>query len=282
MGDTTKISWTATYGTDGKSYPGSTLNWWIGCTKISDGCKHCYAETQDKMYRWTEGGWGPGKPRRLTSIKNRNRVLTWASEAARAGFLHRVFVSSLSDVFDAEVPKDWRQGLWEKMDEAWELSEGNIEFMVLTKRIENAVLMLPDKWLADPAGAAHIRLGVTAENQVMADCRIPILLQLWPGGKNFISAEPLLGRINFLPYMFEQMKRPTGSLGPRNPLLDVIVVGGESGAGCRPMDIEWARDILNQCHLSGSKFFMKQLGGFPKKHDEIGDWPLDLRVQEMP
>lgn len=272
--DKTKITWTHTKDKDGNTHPGSTLNWWIGCTKVSAGCKFCYAERDNKRFAWTDG-WGAGSPRKLVGENTRNRVFKWAEQARKEQVLHRVFVSSLSDVFDPEVDQSWRESLWTALDKAWIESEGFIEFLLLTKRIEYARDMLPIEWLVDPVSNEHIRLGVTAEDQENADKRIPILVDVWKGGKNFISAEPLLGFISFSKWKND---------------LDWIITGGESGQNARPMDTSWPVMIQLQCKTYNIPFFHKQMGSYwakinnsISKHGvDISEWPTSLKEQEIP
>jgi protein gp37 len=252
----TKISWTATVQPDGIRLPGFTFNPWIGCTPVSSGCIHCYAMQQNRHYHWVKG-WGEGLPRRRTSQANWRKPYKWAKEAAAQGVTRKVFCASLADVFDREV-------------DVIELMTGGLEWLILTKRIENAERMLPPHWLADPPD--YVRLGVTAEDQFNADRRIPELLQVW-GGKNFVSCEPLLGPVYLRKYF-----KYKGLI----PKVDWVIAGGESGPGCRPMHCTWVRSLRSECRSAGLPFFFKQLGGFPDKRDDPSDWPADLRQQEFP
>lgn len=256
MAEKTGIAWTD-----------HTFNPWIGCAKVSDGCKHCYAETQNKRYSWVDN-WGPGAPRKRTSAANWKQPIQWAKQAKAEGIKRLVFCASLADVFDDEVDYHWRNDLWELIAEA---SDG-LEWLILTKRPENILDMFPARW--QDAKPDFVRLGVTCENQAMADKRLPILLNSYQGN-TFISYEPALGPL--------RLKGWDGTY-QRNylPLTTWVICGGESGAGCRPMDIEWARDVRDQCRQAGVPFFMKQLGGFPDKRHIVENWPLDLQIQQFP
>jgi protein gp37 len=259
----TAISWTATVLSDGTTLPGYTFNPWIGCTKVSEGCRLCYAETQNKRYGWTSG-WGKGAPRKRTSAANWKKPLEWAKQAVKDRVTRRVFCASLADVFDPEVDQDWRDDLLELMYEASE-TIGGLEWLVLTKRPENISEMLNYHLLA--IAPDWLRIGVTVEHQNQID-RYATLAKAWRG-KNFVSYEPALGplQIIFATYSLE---------------IDWVICGGESGAGCRPMDLNWARDARDQCQIAGVPFFFKQIGGFPNKRDDPAEWPEDLRVQEFP
>lgn len=105
MGENTAISWAD-----------HTFNPWIGCTKVSAGCKNCYAAAQDKFRSWTPEGWGAGKPRKLTSEANWQKPLQWNRQAEREGVRYRVFCASLADVFDSEVSDVWRDDLFFLID----------------------------------------------------------------------------------------------------------------------------------------------------------------------
>jgi protein gp37 len=253
-----------------------TFNPWIGCTKVSPGCDHCYAETWDA--RGLQQGatrWGPHASRTRTSPANWRKPLAWNKAAAASGKRARVFCASLSDVFDnhGSILDDWRSDLWRLIQET-----PHLDWLLLTKRPQNIKKYLPAFMRPYP----NVWLGTTVENQVEADRRIPHLLAL-PAAVRFISAEPLLGPINFtliddgrmdgIPIAFNALA------GPGWPKLDWIIVGGESGPGARPMDPAWARSIRDQCKAAGTAFFMKQMSGVRKPLPPIPD---DLMIREMP
>jgi len=290
MGEKTGISWCD-----------HTFNPWIGCTKVSAGCQHCYAEAGNTRFQWG-GGWGRGKPRRRTSVENWRKPIQWARAALRDGVVRRVFCASLADVFDEEAPQEWRQDLWKLISETAEI--GGLEWLLLTKRPENIMDMLPKAWLISPPD--HIRIGVTVEDQAAAEERIPLLLQSW-GGRNFLSCEPLLGAVDISYYLSGCVEQVgdrqyvtremamdacdmtlEGSLysdeewEPTTQPIDWVIVGGESGPGCRPMNLQWARDLRYQCLSERVPFFFKQIGGHPDKFHDPAGWPEDLRIQEVP
>jgi protein gp37 len=134
---------------------------------------------------------------------------------------------------------------------------------MLTKRPQNIAKMLPDGGWPWP----HIWLGTTAENQIEADRRLPILLRI-PAVVHFASVEPQLGPVDLATYLAEG--------------LDWVIVGGESGRGCRPFEPDWARSLRDQCRDVGASIFVKQLGGHPNKRDAVDDLPFDLRIREWP
>ena len=124
----------------------------------------------------------------------------------------------------------------------------------------------------------NIWLGTSIENQDTANKRIPELLNI-PAHIRFLSCEPLLGPVSIT----QSYQWSRGTLSDNyNPPIHWVICGGESGRGCRPMDLSWARHLKGQCDVSGISFFMKQLGGETDKRHDIEDLPEDLRVREFP
>ena len=235
----------------------NTFNPWWGCEKISPGCKFCYADTMSR--RFGHQVWGRDAPRRFLSDMNWRTPMTWHREALRSGVRRRVFCASMADVFEDRRDLDpWRERLWALMEQTPAL-----DWQLLTKRPENISRMVPERWMA--RWPDHVWLGTTTENQEWANRRIPELLQI-PAEVRFLSAEPLVGPIPNLP------------LGG----IQWVIVAGESGPGARPMELEWARDIRDQCARAGVAFFLKQLGGHPRKRGELERFPEDLRSREYP
>jgi len=244
MADITKIEWTD-----------STFNPWIGCQKVSPGCDHCYAEAKmDHRFGYVQ--WGPHGERRRTSVLNWRKPIAWNANGERFehehGHRHRVFCASLSDIFDNQVPPDWRRDLFHIIRQtSW------LDWQLLTKRPQNARKMLPADW---GDGWGNVWLGTTTEDQERYEQRWPILARI-PAVLRFVSYEPALGPLT-----------PT----PSNGLLpDWIICGGESGPGARVMDAAWARRIRDHCRNLGLHFFMKQMTG--KK-----PIPADLLVRQFP
>lgn len=233
MGDTSKIEWTT-----------STFNPWIGCTNVSPGCDHCYAEAQNAFRKWTE--WGPHGDRRRTSAANWRKPLEWQRNASafhhQHGHRQRVFCASLADVFDNQAPAAWRSDLWQLIRDTPDL-----DWQLLTKRPQNIRKMLPEDW---GSGYRNVWLGTTTEDQKHYDQRWPILSNI-KAQVRFISYEPAIG-----PLRVRQAE-----LGlPGVP--DWIISGGESGNGARRMNPQWARDLRSDCALLGIAFFHKQHGTY--------------------
>jgi len=241
MGENTKIEWTT-----------HTFNPWIGCQKVSPGCDHCYAESlMDKRYHKVE--WGPHGARKRTSEANWKLPLRWAKQAN--GSRPRVFCASLADVFDNQVPKEWRSDLFALIEDTPEL-----DWLLLTKRPENVAKMLWPKW--DAGLPSNIWLGTTCEDQAHYNRRWPILQQV-QAVVRFISHEPSIGPLTRLRCV------------PFGPVPDWVICGGESGAGARMMDPTWARALHEECAHMGTAFFMKQMTGKTPIPD-------DLLVRQFP
>lgn len=220
------------------SWTDATFNPWIGCTKISPACEHCYAARDNKLRKWVPA-WGevgqPATPRRRT--KTWGDPLKWNRKAAETGYRPRVFCASLADVFDNEVDQAWRDDLWQLLRET-----PNLRWILLTKRIGNAAKMLPPDWPFSNAG-----LMSTLENQEVWNRDYRKLAAL-PAAWHGVSAEPLLSRID---------------IGDAKP--DWIITGGESGPGFRPLDMDAVRSLRDQCARNGVTFHHKQNGGFRGK-----------------
>jgi protein gp37 len=224
-----------------------TFNPWWGCTHISPGCEHCYAEAWDK--RTGGSHWGLAKERRFFGAKHWREPLKWNEAAKKTGERHRVFCASMADVFEDRRDLDeQRNALWELI-----LSTPCLDWLLLTKRPQNAVNMLP--WGRSGLGPTpwkNVWLGTTVEDQKRANERIPILGQI-PAGVRFLSCEPLLERL---------------SLSLKG--IHWVIVGGESGAGARRLDVEWARTIVHRCKEDGVAVFVKQLGAFVVDRNDAG------------
>lgn len=252
-----------------------TFNPWIGCTKVSPGCLHCYAETRSKR---TDGVvWGKGQQRKRTSEGNWKLPLKWNREAGAAiasfneseivrGTLGpiarpRVFCASLADWLDDEVPIEWLKDLLVLIQET-----PHLDWLLLTKRPENFTRRIAEVatgwqsscelavWWERGVFPLNVWIGTTAEDQTRAEERIPHLLEI-PAKVRFLSCEPLLGPIN----MEAAIKHPMWGWGLSDGI-HWMIAGGESGPGARPMHPDWARSLRDQCQVAGVPFLFKQWG----------------------
>lgn len=272
-----------------------------GCRKVSPGCAHCYAETMARRQM------GPWKGRAFEDVRlhpdRLDAPLRWRKPK-------RVFVNSMSDLFHEDVPDEFIDRVFATMALAKQHT-----FQVLTKRPKRMQAFCSGPMMSDwPGGLPNVWLGVSAEDQQRADERIPILLDT-PAAVRFVSAEPLLGPIEFSASCVAPF---SGFPDEVNGGLHWIIVGGESGPGARPCDVDWIRDIVRQCREAGVACFVKQLGAYPalihgdamatwlrdwnptvepvgpeaaahfrvalraQKGGDPAEWPSDLRVREFP
>lgn len=291
----------------------STIEWtqhtWNpvrGCTKVSPGCAHCYAETFAERFRGVPGqAYERGFDLRLApdmlEVPLKRKTPT------------KYFVNSMSDLFHKDVPFEYIDRVFAVMAEA-----NQHTYQILTKRADvmRAYLTTPGRQrmvgqFVDDGPRfwplPNVWIGVSVENQHFADERIPLLLQT-PAAVRFVSAEPLLESIDLAHFEKGTCWVCRGAGGDQcdcaggwnddNPGLDWVIVGGESGRGARPFDYRWAQSLVEQCRNAGLACFVKQMGSRPQLtlHDESirqltlcdrkggdpAEWPEVLRVREFP
>ena len=259
MSDKTRIEWTE-----------ATWNPVTGCSKSSQGCKHCYAERD-----WPRLSAPRPKPnlytgRAFTDVRCHPERLDQPMRWARP---RRIFVNSMSDLFHPDVPDSFIRQVFGVM-----ATEAQHTFQVLTKRAARMRDLL-DRWRNDGTfqyheglAPANVWLGVSVEDQATADERIPLLLDT-PAAVRWISAEPLLGQVD-LPGLFYYGTERSGGIVPLrakgHTMLDWVVAGGESGPKARPMHPDWARSLRDQCAAAGVPFLFKQWGEWAPANDKMG------------
>ena len=246
---TTKIEWTD-----------ATWNQTTGCTKVSGGCKHCYAERT-----WQRLSANPKTVyfgRKFTDVQchpeRLEQPLHWTNP-------RRIFVNSMSDLFHEDVPYEFIAKVFAVMARCPQHT-----FQILTKRPERMkVFMMSSSYSNLP----NVHLGVSVEDQETANRRIPTLMKT-PAAVRWISAEPLLGPIHLsnLTHPYDpketRLSALTGMFRHKNKVLamymaiDWVVVGGESGPKARPMNPDWVRSIRDQCAAAKIPFMFKQWGEY--------------------
>lgn len=241
MSDKTAIEWTD-----------ATWNPVTGCTKISAGCDHCYAERFAERWRGTKGHpYEHGfdltlRPERV------EQPLSWRQP-------RMIFVNSMSDLFHKEVPAEFVDKVFDTMEAAdWHI------FQVLTKR-SSLLKKYINRRYKDRLAPKHIWLGVSVEDGSKKS-RVKHL-QESNASVRFLSIEPLVGAV--------------GALDLRG--IHWVIVGGESGPGYRPMQLEWAKEVRDQCKNAKVPFFFKQWGGARPKSggneldgETIMEYPVDI------
>lgn len=250
-----------------------TWNPVTGCTKVSPGCKNCYAETIANRF------W---KDRKFTDVECHKDRLQIPLKRKKPTMY---FVNSMSDLFHKDVPITFIDSVYEVM--GW--SQQHI-FQILTKRPKRMWQYYQQSSIFDAWGEwGNIWVGVSVEDQKTADERIPILLDT-PAVNRFISIEPLLEDIGktFLKWTMEMEGRIK-----RDNIW--VIVGGESGPKARVCHVEWIADIVKICQIQNIPVFVKQLGSNPMvydsniprrlnkgKNNNIDDFPVRLQVREYP
>jgi protein gp37 len=285
VGEATAISWTD-----------HTFNPWWGCTRVSPGCQHCYAEAFAK--RTGHDVWGTGD-RRFFGDAHWAEPRKWDRQAEAEGRPHLVFCASMADVFED------RPELVEPRGQLFELIERtpHLIWQLLTKRPENVMPLAPEEWvMAGCEFPPNVWIGTTVEDQQRADERISHLLEV-PAPVRFLSCEPLLGPVvlpsrTLLPdHHLCRPNRMSGQVSPKSRSamatmirevghrlgwrgIDWVICGGESGAGHRPLELDHARSLRDQCRATGVPFFFKQVGGqYPTSGGDLLDGE---RLHAMP
>lgn len=270
MGQNSLIQWTD-----------HTFNPWRGCMKVSAGCKNCYAETFVTK-RQGLPVWGQDAARKVAAESTWREPLKWNKQALADSTRRRVFCASLADIFegykgpDAAAVTGARQRLF-----ALTQSTPGLLWLLLTKRPENVLPMVPSEWLSD-SWPSNVWVGFTAEDQENFDARWQHAQRI-PAPVIFTSIEPQIGPV-VLPADYLNRGQ---SVWP--------FIGGESGHGAREFNPAWADRIVSQCLAAGVPVFVKQMGSSPtlrsgsgwgpirdKKGGDPAEWPAQLRVRQIP
>lgn len=281
------------------------------CVRVSEGCKNCYAATQNESQRW---GRGTGLDYTVPNLAKVEHYLDeeTLTQPLRWKKPRRVFVCSMTDLFGEWVTDDQLDRIFAVM-----ALTPQHTYQVLTKRPERmrAYLTSDDRSAVWHEAETHagewdrsgdvpwwpgwplpnVWLGVSVEDQERADERIPLLLDT-PAAVRFLSCEPLLGAVDLTRVdgaglgidfhgKFDALEGLTGTETRR---LSWVIVGGESGPNARPFDLAWARSLVQQCQTAGVAVFVKQLGAHVIDRNDAGfdgdgedEWPAGTRVEEV-
>jgi protein gp37 len=247
-------------------YLTKTWNPMTGCSPISEGCKACWAKRMAQRQRG-RNGYDRYNSFKVTLRPERlEQPLRWKKP-------QRVGVCFMGDLFHGDVP--WR--FTDRIINTIRQCRQHV-FLVLTKR----------PWFArDYFGGItvpidippNLHLGVSVENQQTADERIPELLQT-PAAFRWVSYEPALGPVSFKSYLPGYTYHPT--IWKSSPALDWVVIGAESGPKPRPMSLDWALHVVDDCKAAGVPVYVKQLHIKGKLSKDMSEWPPALRRRELP
>lgn len=250
-----------------------TWNPVTGCTKVSQGCKNCYAETMTKRFAKT---WGVKSFRDVVCHPDRLMEPCYMGEKMHG---KKVFVCDMSDLFHEDVPVDFIGEVFETISNC-----PDTIFQILTKRPDRALKLMPE--ISDRAllelPLPNVWIGTSCEDQATANERIPLLLHI-PAAVRFLSCEPLLGPIDLTAinlvhrndgvtppsthfdnvltgYYYSLDHKNKGAGHARGKKIHWVIAGGESGRNARPMHPDWVRSLRDQCAAAGVPFFFKQWG----------------------
>ncbi len=308
MAEKTKIAWCD-----------HTFNPWWGCVRVSEGCQHCYAEGLAKRLGF--GVWGPSKARRFFDEQHWEKPLLWNEWATYSSHKPRVFCGSMCDIFEDNLELIKAQlELWELIEEtprlewllltkrpqnllmlpeAWRKAPPeNVRVGTTIENQANAAQRLADlaHWwggknfisvepMLGPISLARVLVPQAqdwAEVNAMEDNDEP---------PEFIAENDL--ECDWVNYGDELVDNPRhaewdawrlcrAQLLAMGRGIDWVIIGGESGPGCRAMNEEWALALKAECELAGVPVFVKQMGGHPDKRDQVEAWPEELRVRQFP
>lgn len=205
------------------------MNWepWTGCYKISDGCTNCYF-------------YGPHAKRYGQNTIEKTDKFDWPIRTNPKGEYRikgdKILATCFATDFFLPEADEWRKAVWEMIK-----TRQDIDFLILTKRIDRFLVSLPPDW---GEGYDNVNIGCTVENQGLADYRLPLFLS-YPIKRRFIACAPLLGPIELTPYLHG---------------VQHVTAGGETGREARVCDYNWILDIRNQCEKANTTFWFKNTG----------------------
>jgi protein gp37 len=210
------------------------MNWepWTGCYPASEGCKYCYF-------------YGPFSKRfgqnTISKTAEFNKPIATNAKGLPKIASGKIVATCFGTDFFLPEADEWRAEAWAMIK-----SRPDLEFLILTKRIDRFLVSLPSDW---GEGYDNVNLGCTVENQKSADYRLPLFLS-YPIKRRFVACAPLLGRIDLSPYLFG---------------IEHVSVGGETSRAARECDYDWVLFLRKQCEKAGVSFWFKNTGSLFKK-----------------
>ncbi len=249
-----------------------TFNPWWGCSRVSPGCLHCYAEAWAR--RCGLEVWGANGERRMASEAYWRKPVAWNRAARAAGERHRVFCGSMCDVCErhSQLEVLQEQDATRRCLQELVLATPHLDWLLLTKRPELFPRCFPASFLAQP--------NVWPMTTVESDRQLRRVEALRRVDSQILglSLEPLLGPVD----LDDHLQQHEG--WPHNRGVQWVIVGCESRwkAPGRPMELAWARSLRDQCRAAGVAFYMKQLVIAGRVTSDLTLFPEDLRVREYP
>lgn len=214
------------------------MNWepWTGCYKISDGCSHCYF-------------YGPRAKRYGQNTIQKTDKFDWPIRKNKKDEYNikgnKILATCFATDFFLPEADEWRKDAWAMIKE-----RQDIDFLILTKRIDRFLVSLPDDW---DSGYDNVNIGCTVENQEMADYRLPLFLS-YPMKRRFIGCAPLLESLDLTKYLHG---------------VDHVTVGGETGKDARVCDYDWVLSIRQQCIKANVTFWFKNTGSYFRRNGVV-------------
>ena len=214
------------------------MNWepWAGCYKVSDGCTYCYF-------------YGPYSKRcgqnSIEKTADFNKPLMKTAKGEYKVAAGKIVATCFASDFFLPEADEWRKDAWAMIKE-----RSDLDFLILTKRIDRFSVSLPPDW---GDGYDNVNIGCTVENQTLTDYRLPLFIS-YPIKRRFVACSPLLEAIDLSRYLDE---------------IDHVTVSGETGREARICDYDWVLDIRKQCVKAGKTFWFKGTGSFFKRDGEV-------------
>ncbi len=214
------------------------MNWepWTGCYKISDGCTYCYF-------------YGPYSKRfgqnNVTKTDEFDKPIAKTAKGAPRIASGKIVATCFATDFFIPEADEWRADAWAMIKE-----RSDLDFLILTKRIDRFMVSLPSDW---GEGYANVNIGCTIENQEIADYRLPLFIS-YPIKRRFVACGPILEPIDLSPYIDR---------------IDHVTVNGETGREARECDYDWILDIREQCVKAGITFWFKSTGTFFRQNGVV-------------
>lgn len=287
-----------------------TVNLWWGCYEVNKACDNCYAKQKSNRFHNGDNNLWQQQGPRMYIKSAMDDILRYQARAAKEGVVYRIFINSMSDLFERSMPvvdfKHQPMHITDVIPKGFTTDDfpgddnilqtkhlrifffdvvrrcPNLFFILLTKRPSNIVRMIPSSWMSFPP--ANVIYMTSCPDQESLDTLLPQLLDV--PGRHGLSLEPLIDKIDIYSAIRKYHFKKYGSFHTTwfADKLQWVIVGGESGFNARPMLLKWASEIQRQCATAGVAYFLKQdsQANEPKRFREIEHFPVDMQVRQFP